>query len=158
MDLVLVPVHLGMHWCLAVRSHVTFSPPGIETATYSGGSRSLDGGGGGGACPAGLLLWIHHWLISYPPPHLLAHLHVNLKLHPIESPPPNILKWIHFIMTFLLAVFKKPSKYKTYFDQHLYSLFRTVFFSLFPFTSSLKNPLRSHIIPAGPSSLKDGYV
>ena len=28
MDLVLVPVHLGMHWCLAVRSHVTFSPPG----------------------------------------------------------------------------------------------------------------------------------
>ena len=32
MDLVLVPVHLGMHWCLAVRSHFTFSPPGIETA------------------------------------------------------------------------------------------------------------------------------
>lgn len=27
MDLVLVPVHLGMHWCLAVRSHFTFSPP-----------------------------------------------------------------------------------------------------------------------------------
>ena len=31
MDLVLVPVHLGMHWCLAVRSHFTFSPPGIKT-------------------------------------------------------------------------------------------------------------------------------
>ena len=28
MDLVLVPVHLGMHWCLAVRTHFTFSPPG----------------------------------------------------------------------------------------------------------------------------------
>ena len=32
MDLVLVPVHLGMHWCLAVRSLFTFPPPGIETA------------------------------------------------------------------------------------------------------------------------------
>ena len=48
MDLVLVPVHLGMHWCLAVRSHFTFSPPGIETATYSGGFRSSDRGGGMG--------------------------------------------------------------------------------------------------------------
>ena len=48
MDLVLVPVHLGMHWCLAVRSHFTFSPPGIETATYSSGSRSSDRGRGNG--------------------------------------------------------------------------------------------------------------
>ena len=48
MDLVLVPVHLGMHWCLAVRSHFTFSPPGTETATYSGGSRSSDRGLGNG--------------------------------------------------------------------------------------------------------------
>ena len=32
MDLVLVPVHLGMHWCLAVRSHFFFfSPSGVET-------------------------------------------------------------------------------------------------------------------------------
>lgn len=85
-------------------------------------------------------LWIHHWLISSPPL-LLAHLHVNLKLHPIESPPPNILKWIHFIMTFLLAVFKKPSKYKTNFDQHLYSLFRTVFFFLYSrLQAHLKTP------------------
>ena len=38
MDLVLVPVHLGMHWCLAVRSHFTFSPPapGIKTGGGDG--------------------------------------------------------------------------------------------------------------------------
>ena len=44
-------------------------------------------------------------------------------------------------MTFLLAVFKKPSKYKTYFDQHLYSLFRTVFFLLYSrLQAHLKTP------------------
>ena len=36
MDLVLVPVHLGMHWCLAVRSHFTFS-----TFRYGGGGLRL---------------------------------------------------------------------------------------------------------------------
>ena len=92
MDLVLVPVHLGMHWCLAVRSHFTFPPPGIETALTVADPDLQMGGGGGDERAPGLLLWIHHWLISSPPPHLLAHLHVNLKLHPIESPPPNILK------------------------------------------------------------------
>ena len=82
MDLVLVPVHLGMHWCLAVRTHVTFSPPGIETA-LTVADPDLQMGGGGVDPPLAYKL---------PPPHLLAHLHVNLKLHPIESPPPNILK------------------------------------------------------------------
>ena len=43
-------------------------------------------------------------------------------------------------MTFLLAVFKKPSKYKTYFDQHLYSLFRTVFFLYSRLQAHLKTP------------------
>ena len=88
MDLVVVPVHLGMHWCLAVRSHFTFSPRGIETAlTVADSDLQIGGGGGGGASgPPGLLLWIRHW----------------------------------------------PSKYKTYFDQHLYSLFRTGFFFSIP--------------------------
>ena len=89
MDLVLVPVHLGMHWCLAVRSHFTFSSPGIETATYSGGSRFSDGGGGGRAPRAPPLdLQLTYKL----PAHLLAHLHVNLKIRQMESPPPNALK------------------------------------------------------------------
>ena len=87
MDLVVVPVHLGMHWCLAVRSHFTFSPRGIETAlTVADSDLQIGGGGGGASGPPGLLLWIRHW----------------------------------------------PSKYKTYFDQHLYSLFRTGFFFSIP--------------------------
>ena len=87
MDLVVVPVHLGMHWCLAVRSHFTFSPRGIETAlTVADSDLQIGGGGGGGGRAPGLLLWIRHW----------------------------------------------PSKYKTYFDQHLYSLFRTGFFFSIP--------------------------
>ena len=50
MDLVLVPVHLGMHWCLAVRTHFTFPPPGIETAlTVADPDLQMGGGGGGGA-------------------------------------------------------------------------------------------------------------
>ena len=49
MDLVVVPVHLGMHWCLAVRSHFTFSPRGIETAlTVADSDLQIGGGGGGG--------------------------------------------------------------------------------------------------------------
>ena len=44
-------------------------------------------------------------------------------------------------MTFLLAVFKKPSKNKTYFDQHLYSLFRTVFFFSIPVYKPTQKPL-----------------
>ena len=54
MDLVLVPVHLGMHWCLAVRSHFTFSPRGIETAlTVADSDLQIGGGGGGRAGPPG---------------------------------------------------------------------------------------------------------
>ena len=52
MDLVLVPVHLGMHWCLAVRTHFTFPPPGIETAlTVADPDLQMGGGGGGRAGP-----------------------------------------------------------------------------------------------------------
>ena len=88
MDLVLVPVHLGMHWCLAVRSHFTFSPPGIETAlTVADPDLQMGGERAPRAPPMDPPL-----TYKLPPPHLLAHLHVNLKIHPIESPPPNVLK------------------------------------------------------------------
>ena len=65
MDLVVVPVHLGMHWCLAVRSHFTFSPRGIETAlTVADSDLQIGGGGGGGG--------------ARPPP----------RHHPPAPPPP----------------------------------------------------------------------
>ena len=91
MDLVLVPVHLGMHWCLAVRSHFTFSPRGIETAlTVADSDLQIGGGGGGERAPRAPPM--DPPLAYKLPPHLLAHLQVNLKIHPIESPPPNVLK------------------------------------------------------------------
>ena len=111
MDLVVVPVHLGMHWCLAVRSHFTFSPRGIETALTVADSDLQIGGGGGGGGASGPPRH-HQWIPPWPPP----------PPPPPPRGPPGLLLWIRHW----------PSKYKTYFDQHLYSLFRTGFFFSIP--------------------------